>query len=115
MSPGRALLEVKEKLKNYRRQDGDGSSICAGSIASDPMVDVRRGAVRHGEQAVSKGAMMHNAASDQEGRGRDGYGRGEGSTSKLHKSDTNIEIAEIDSRLQALQEFLKSAKQSAGQ
>lgn len=45
----------------------------------------------------------------------DDYVRSEEFKSDIPKSDTNVEIAEIDSRLQALQEFLKSAKQSAAQ
>lgn len=97
MSPGRALLEVKEKLKNYRRQD-DGGSVGAGSLSSDVRGDAREGGRPHPEerQPTSKG-------------------RFDDSTRQVHKSDTNVEIAEIDSRLQALQEFLKSAKQSSSQ
>jgi hypothetical protein len=115
MSPGRALLKVKEKLKNYRRQDGGGSSIGAGSLSSDPRVEARGSYTAHGEQPVSKGVRMHSEPNENGARGQDGYGRGADSTRELHKSDTNVEIAEIDSRLQALQEFLKSAKQSSGQ
>lgn len=117
MSPGRALLEVKEKLKNYRRQDGVGSSIGPGSLSSDTRGEARGGGhTPHAEkQPMSKGRMVHDVSPNDRAARGNGCARSGDSTHEVHKSDTNVEIAEIDSRLQALQEFLKSAKQSAGQ
>ncbi|PRW56091.1 coiled-coil domain-containing 61-like isoform X1 [Chlorella sorokiniana] len=93
-SPGRALLEVRQRLQQYANKQpaaGDswagGSSVGGGLIAAVPSQQA-------GAPAVAAVAQRVPPTGD-------------------NYADASAEIADIDSRLQSLQAFLRSAK--AGQ
>ncbi|KAL4457977.1 hypothetical protein ABPG75_012842 [Micractinium tetrahymenae] len=90
-SPGRALLEVRERLQQYSQKPPGGSG----------------GAGRAGGAAAGGWASPGPAAVAGPGQ------RARVPATGDHYADASAEIADIDSRLQSLQNFLRSAK--AGQ
>eukprot|EP00892_Ulva_mutabilis_P001572 jgi/Ulvmu1/11415/UM075_0077.1 len=88
VSPGRALLQVKEKIAQYRSQ-GRGADGC-GSEGGGGISTLDDGSI------IEPGAGCGHEPDDTQ-------------------EEATAEIQEIDSRLQALQEFLRSARAANGQ
>eukprot|EP00798_Chlamydomonas_sp_ICE-L_P030126 gene30126-35106_t len=95
-SPGRALQEVKRKLSEYVHNKTSDSSVALAVTA----------------------AAAEASASGQGGGGQATVGPSDSMTSEATKAngfdDASSDIADIDSRLHALQNFLKMAKSSQG-
>lgn len=94
-SPGRALQEVRQRLQHYAHQQTGGSG--GGRVG--------RSSPRAAQQQQQRDVQEVTAA-------------GESPKARMphtgdHYADASAEIADIDSRLQSLQHFLRSAK--AGQ
>lgn len=91
-SPGRALLEVQQHLQSYAAKESAGE---------------RSGWGGSGEGAGSLIAAAPSPQQQQQQRARV-------PPTGDHYADASAEIADIDSRLHSLQQFLKSAKASSG-
>ena len=92
-SPGQALQQVKEKLSEYKRSTASADRLSHASGAQSPY--------QSGQHDHSKpGAVTHAATASPK---RSAY------AAKVY-GDADSEIADIDTRLQALQDFLRNAK-----
>lgn len=95
-SPGRALLEVRERLQQYTQKPPGSSG--RGGPGGAPL----GGSMGHSAQVLPVGGAAAGAGQRQRVP-----------ATGDHYADASAEIADIDSRLQSLQNFLRSAK--AGQ
>lgn len=95
VSPGRALLQVKEKIAQYRS---------TGRVAGGVDCDSELGGGGGGVSTLDGASTVEPSA-----------GVGIERSCDLPEVEASAEIQEIDSRLQALQEFLKSARAANGQ
>jgi hypothetical protein len=131
-SPGRALEQVKAKLSEYKRRTEEAAALeqstCWGSKGARSCAHTDRGSddwtvsvMPHATAApLSDSTAPHGdspaVANASVSRGAEGMAH-EGSMVQDHGEDENREttdeIADIDSRLQALQDFLRSAKARA--
>ncbi|KAG1657337.1 hypothetical protein FOA52_003760 [Chlamydomonas sp. UWO 241] len=104
-SPGRALQEIKRKLSEYV-----GSS--QGSLPAGV------GAGRGGDSAVAGMGGAGRAAGAGSAPAQPAYALSPAASTTTSKAqlfeDTSVEIADIDSRLHALQSFLRMAKGGGG-
>ncbi|GAX84244.1 hypothetical protein CEUSTIGMA_g11667.t1 [Chlamydomonas eustigma] len=130
-SPGRALQEVKRKLSEFvgnRRASTDSSSTLIGGGGGGGGGGATASSY-HYDNADNEGAAGHHAATGliSSGGGRSSAAVAASSVNSLADDvvstasrpvgdmydETSIEIADIDSRLQSLQSFLKLAKSAA--
>ena len=92
-SPGRALQQVKTKISEYKRRTEAAAAYAPPRSESD--------ASRRGSEAGADDTRIGAVGARSGGGGHEGY------------QDASEEIADIDTRLQALQDFLRSAKAGA--
>jgi hypothetical protein len=110
-SPGRALQQVKEKLAAYKLSTGvgTGDDTAWANGHKDLVANERERAPAHRPEWQPPRERDRPLESRR--------GAGDGSDRRRHKAydDASTDIADIDNRLQALQDFLRTAKASSAQ
>jgi hypothetical protein len=117
-SPGRALEQVKAKLSEYKRRTEEAtwlerSSASWESKAARVCGHTDDWAVSVMPQATEEGTSSADIVAADILKGNGGSAVAAERKGGDELGDTSDEIADIDSRLQALQDFLRSAKARA--